>query len=69
MEELEGVICLDPALASSTLRLANSAYFGGGSAQIDNVTDALMQAGLASSGQSTSWSTTPRCFPASAFST
>ena len=45
MEELEAVICLDPALASSTLRLANSAYFGGGSAQVDNLSEALMRLG------------------------
>lgn len=45
MEDLEAVICLDPALASSTLRLANSAYFGGGAAQIDNLSDALMRLG------------------------
>lgn len=45
MEELEGVICLDPSLASSTLRLANSAYFGAGSAQVENLTEALMRLG------------------------
>jgi len=46
MEELEAVICLDPALASSTLRLANSAFFGGGGGvQVDNLADALMRLG------------------------
>lgn len=44
IDELESVICVDPALASSTLRLANSAYFGSGS-QVENLSEALMRLG------------------------
>jgi HD-like signal output (HDOD) protein len=43
IEDLEAVICVDPALASSTLRLANSAYFGG--AVVENLSEALMRLG------------------------
>lgn len=43
--ELESVICVDPALASSTLRLANSAYFAAGSSQVENLSEALMRLG------------------------
>lgn len=45
IDELESVICIDPALASSTLRLANSAYFGAGSSQVENLSEALMRLG------------------------
>jgi HD-like signal output (HDOD) protein len=45
IEELEQVICVDPALASSTLRLANSAYFGAGSGPVENLSEALMRLG------------------------
>lgn len=43
IEELEAVICIDPALAASTLRLANSAFFG--SSKVENLTEALMRLG------------------------
>jgi putative nucleotidyltransferase with HDIG domain len=45
IDELESVIRLDPALASSTLRLANSAFFGAGSSQVENLSEALMRLG------------------------
>lgn len=45
LEELEAVINLDPSLASATLRMANSAFFGGGSGQVENLAEALMRLG------------------------
>lgn len=45
IDDMEQVISIDPALASSTLRLANSAYFGAGSAQVENLSEALMRLG------------------------
>lgn len=45
IDEMEQVICVDPALASSTLRLANSAYFAAGSSQVENLSEALMRLG------------------------
>ncbi len=45
IDDLESVIRVDPALASSTLRLANSAYFGSGSTQVENLSEALMRLG------------------------
>lgn len=45
IDDLESVICVDPALASSTLRLANSAYFAAGSSQVENLSEALMRLG------------------------
>ncbi len=45
IDELEAVICVDPALASSTLRLANSAYFAAGTSQVENLSEALMRLG------------------------
>lgn len=44
IEELEGVIRVDPVLASSTLRLANSAFFAGGG-EVENLSDAIMRLG------------------------
>lgn len=44
--ELEKVICLDPVLASSTLRLANSAYFSGGYSQVETLEEAIQRLGL-----------------------
>ena len=44
-EEIEGIIQLDPALTASTLRLANSAYFGSGCA-VETVADAVIRLGL-----------------------
>jgi HD-like signal output (HDOD) protein len=44
-EEIEGIIQLDPALTASTLRLANSAYFGSGSA-VETVAEAVIRLGL-----------------------
>jgi HD-like signal output (HDOD) protein len=43
-EELEAIIRIDPSLASSTLRLANSAYFASGS-PIDSLTEAILRLG------------------------
>jgi len=43
-EELEAIIQIDPALASSTLRLANSAFFGVG-APVDSLTEAILRLG------------------------
>lgn len=44
IEDLSKLIQLDPVLASSTLRLANSAFFGA-SAPVENVGDAVMRLG------------------------
>ncbi|MBE7538249.1 MAG: HDOD domain-containing protein [Opitutaceae bacterium] len=44
--ELEKIICMDPVLASSTLRLANSAYFASGSARVDRLDEAIHRLGL-----------------------
>ncbi len=43
-QELEAIIRLDPALASSTLRLANSAFFAGVS-PVDELGDAILRLG------------------------
>jgi HD-like signal output (HDOD) protein len=43
-EDLERIIELDPALAASTLRLANSAYFGGGRS-VETISEAAMKLG------------------------
>jgi len=43
-DDIAGVITVDPGLASSTLRLANSAYFAG-SAPVDSVAEAVMRLG------------------------
>jgi putative nucleotidyltransferase with HDIG domain len=45
IDELQEVIQIDPALASSTLRLANSAFFGAGSSPVENLGEALMRLG------------------------
>ena len=45
IDELQEVIQIDPALASSTLRLANSAYFAAGSSTVENLGEALMRLG------------------------
>ncbi|MGC4072157.1 MAG: HDOD domain-containing protein [Nibricoccus sp.] len=45
IDELQEVIQIDPALASSTLRLANSAYFAAGSSKVENLGEALMRLG------------------------
>lgn len=45
IEELESVIMIDPALASSTLRLANSAYFAAGTGEVEDLSQALMRLG------------------------
>jgi putative nucleotidyltransferase with HDIG domain len=42
--DLEEVITLDPVLAGSTLRLANSAFFGGG-LKVDNLAEAILRLG------------------------
>ena len=43
-DDIAGVITVDPGLASSTLRLANSAFFAG-SAPVDNVSEAVIRLG------------------------
>jgi HD-like signal output (HDOD) protein len=43
-DELESIIRIDPALASSTLRLANSAYFAAAS-PVDSLSDAIFRLG------------------------
>ncbi len=45
IDELEAVIGIDPVLASSTLRLANSAYFAAGNTQVENLSEAIMRLG------------------------
>jgi putative nucleotidyltransferase with HDIG domain len=45
IDELEAVIRIDTVLASSTLRLANSAYFAAGSSQVENLSEAIMRLG------------------------
>jgi len=45
IDELESIISVDPGLASSTLRLANSAYFAAGSSEVENLSEALMRLG------------------------
>jgi HD-like signal output (HDOD) protein len=45
ISDLQEVIQIDPALASSTLRLANSAYFAAGTSQVENLGEALMRLG------------------------
>lgn len=45
IDELESVIMIDPALASSTLRLANSAYFAAGTGEVEDLSQALMRLG------------------------
>jgi HD-like signal output (HDOD) protein len=44
--ELEKVICLDPVLASSTLRLANSAYFSSADNRVERLEEAIQRLGL-----------------------
>lgn len=43
-DDIAGVITVDPGLASSTLRLANSAFFAG-SAPVESVSEAVMRLG------------------------
>jgi HD-like signal output (HDOD) protein len=45
IDELESVIRVDTVLASSTLRLANSAYFAAGNSQVENLSEAIMRLG------------------------
>lgn len=45
VEDLVKLIQLDPALAASTVRLANSAYFSGGM-QVASIADAVMRLGV-----------------------
>lgn len=46
VEEMEAVLRIDPVLASSTIRLANSAYFAGSMAPVETVNEAVMRLGL-----------------------
>ncbi|MEI6108245.1 MAG: HDOD domain-containing protein, partial [Opitutae bacterium] len=43
--DISAIIQIDPALASSTLRLANSAYFGGAGNAVDTVEQAILRLG------------------------
>ncbi len=43
-DDIAGIITVDPGLASSTLRLANSAFFAG-SAPVESVSEAVMRLG------------------------
>lgn len=43
--EFEAVVKLDTALAASTLRLANSAYFASGHSKVDNLEEAIQRLG------------------------
>ena len=43
--EFEAVVKLDTALATSTLRLANSAYFASGHSQVDKLEEAIQRLG------------------------
>ncbi len=44
--DLEKIICLDPVLASSTLRLANSAYFSSSANRVEKLDEAIQRLGL-----------------------
>lgn len=44
--EMERVVCLDPVLASSTLRLANSAYFTSADRRVERLDEAIQRLGL-----------------------
>lgn len=44
-DQISNIIQIDPALASSTIRLANSAYFGGGARAVDSVEQAILRLG------------------------
>lgn len=46
VHELERVICMDPVLAGSTLRLANSAYFASGDRRVEFLDEAIQRLGL-----------------------
>jgi putative nucleotidyltransferase with HDIG domain len=43
--EISSIIQIDPALASSTLRLANSAFFGGAGRSVDTLEQAILRLG------------------------
>lgn len=43
--DISDIIQIDPALASATLRLANSAYFGGASHAVETVEQAILRLG------------------------
>ncbi|HEY4246648.1 MAG TPA: HDOD domain-containing protein [Lacunisphaera sp.] len=44
-EQISKIIQIDPALASATIRLANSAYFGGAGRSVESVEQAIMRLG------------------------
>ena len=44
-EEISGIIQIDPALASATIRLANSAFFGGAGRSVESVEQAILRLG------------------------
>jgi HD-like signal output (HDOD) protein len=43
--EISGIIQIDPTLASATLRLANSAFFGGAGRSVDSLDQAILRLG------------------------
>lgn len=45
IDEMAQVIQIDPVLASSTLRLANSAYFAGAGREVETLNEALLRLG------------------------
>lgn len=63
--EFEAVVKLDTALAASTLRLANSAYFASGHSRVDNLEEAIQRLGqreiyrLAALALTGRWMSTP----------
>src|SRR5690606_42160557 len=46
VEDMEAVLRIDTVLASSTIRLANSAFFSGSKAPVESVGEAVMRLGL-----------------------
>ncbi len=44
-DQISKIIQIDPALASATIRLANSAYFGGAGRSVESVEQAIMRLG------------------------
>ena len=44
-EQISKIIQIDPSLASATIRLANSAYFGGAGRAVESVEQAIMRLG------------------------
>ncbi|HEY0947094.1 MAG TPA: HDOD domain-containing protein [Opitutaceae bacterium] len=45
IDDLEALIRIDPVLVGAVLRLANSAFFGGGSAPVETLSEAVLRLG------------------------